>query len=400
MSNAKKRLKVTFFSCPFLEYGGGAEMNMIQTARQLSNKYPDLEVSIVTLGDKLYTRLEALLTIYYLKIKDKKEIFRENHQDIVQKLGKAQYLKADSFADLKKMLRSADVIVSKNELLDLGLLKLMRINTLPPIIISIHTPLHYPYAPSIQAKLHNLLYSGPVYKSLISDTFAIKTANEESFRFIRDKLKYGNVKLIYTSFDVARFKVTPLTGKKLKILFVGRLSEQKGIDILLDTISTLSSTSSLSKFEFRIAGSGEDELVESILRRTANFPNVSYLGHIENSAIAKQYSWADVVMVPSRYEVLPQVILEAAANGRLVVASNIPGPSDIITNNETGFLVELDSVDFSRKLMELSELKQRDPRILQDLGDNARQRVEEVFSMSKLNTAQRDLLIEAYEHGR
>jgi len=83
---------------------------------------------------------------------------------------------------------------------------------------------------------------------------------------------------------------------------------------------------------------------------------VKYYGHIENKFIPNILSKQDLMIAPSRWETLPFSILEAQAMGVPVVAFNIPGPSDIIKNKVTGFLVDNDSL-FLDKIKEVVEEK-------------------------------------------
>ena len=97
--------------------------------------------------------------------------------------------------------------------------------------------------------------------------------------------------------------------------------------------------------------------------------------------IAAQYAAANIVCLPSYREGLPKSLVEAAACGRAVVTTDVPGCRDAITPNETGLLVPVkDSValaDAIQKLVEDSELRTR-------MAKAGRELAEEAFSIEKI----------------
>lgn len=99
------------------------------------------------------------------------------------------------------------------------------------------------------------------------------------------------------------------------------------------------------------------------------------------SDIAEQYAAANIVCLPSYREGLPKSLVEAAACGRAVVTTDVPGCRDAITPGETGLLVPVkDSValaDAIQKLIEDSELRKR-------MGRAGRGLAEEAFAIEKI----------------
>lgn len=85
-----------------------------------------------------------------------------------------------------------------------------------------------------------------------------------------------------------------------------------------------------------------------------NHPNnVYFLGNIPNAGI--YCSLADLFMLPSDYEGLPMVILEAMSFGKPVVASNVGGISEIVTNGKNGYTVENKSNVFAERIKYILE---------------------------------------------
>ena len=155
-----------------------------------------------------------------------------------------------------------------------------------------------------------------------------------------------HIRVIYNPLDFD--KVTALSLKepvnypvadKINLLSIGRLSYQKGFDRLLHTMTLLD-----KKFQLTILGEG---LLENELKKSANDLNisdrVSFLGFQHNPYAYMRH--ADLLILPSRVEGLPNVVLEANACGLPVVAFDSPGgTSEIIQEGLNGFLVKDDDI--------------------------------------------------------
>jgi len=167
------------------------------------------------------------------------------------------------------------------------------------------------------------------------------------------------------------------------LLFIGRLAKVKRVDILIAL------TKSLIKEGFKVktilVGDGPDrKLYEKLASSTAN--NVIFVGQVPRTEVHKYYPLADVFVLPSLSEGLPQVLLEASAAGKPCVATDVNGTSDIIVHGETGYLVERSNVDAYRRyvkvLLEDEDLSRR-------MGSKAAKFVKENFSW--------DVVVDRYE---
>jgi Glycosyltransferase len=123
----------------------------------------------------------------------------------------------------------------------------------------------------------------------------------------------------------------PATLDNHQVLAVGRYSYQKGFDILLDAWRKMDTTG----WNLRIAGSGDD---------LGPLPGNVILG--PSTDIKEEYQKSAFLVMSSRYEGLPMVLLEAQAAGLPAVAFTCKcGPRDVITDGENGFLVPEGDVD-------------------------------------------------------
>ncbi|NHV06870.1 MAG: glycosyltransferase family 4 protein [Thaumarchaeota archaeon] len=156
-----------------------------------------------------------------------------------------------------------------------------------------------------------------------------------------------SVEVIPNGIDLERFKLVE-DGKKLKsklhldgkkiILYVGRLSYEKGLNVLLLALKKVLERD--RNIVLVIVGDGpiKNELKVMSLKLRIN-PNVFFVGSLESNCLPSYYSMADVVVIPSIYEAQSLVLLEAMASGKPVIASNIGGLREIVTNR-VGLLVK------------------------------------------------------------
>ncbi len=128
-------------------------------------------------------------------------------------------------------------------------------------------------------------------------------------------------------------------------LFVGRLSAEKGLDILLDSWQLLR-----GRFTLVIAGRGPLEPV--IREATARIPGVRWLGPRPAEEIRKVMGNALILILPSRwYETFGRVAIEAFAKGTPVIASNIGATAELVCDGRTGLLFRSrDARDLAAKI--------------------------------------------------
>ena len=135
------------------------------------------------------------------------------------------------------------------------------------------------------------------------------------------------------------------------MLAVGRLHAVKDHAFLVRACAKLRD----EKMEFRcsIAGDGpERAMLEAMIREYGLGPYVTLLGHIAREELDSLYENADVVVLTSRSEGIPLVLMEAMARGKIVLAPAITGIPELVIHERTGFLYEPGSMpDFLGQML-------------------------------------------------
>ncbi|MBN1162309.1 glycosyltransferase family 4 protein [Patescibacteria group bacterium] len=342
-----RKIKIGLFMAPPLTNGAGAGEYFMNLARDFAEKGADVEV--VTLDRSFFKLLARLLRIFYRldflgkSIKNRKDL--ETEKSVLMALGGAKW-KMVSVGELKSALSKYDVIYTKNEVLELIFVKLIGYRNLPPVIVGVHTPLCYPVVKTVQEKLHNFIYTGFIYKFLLFGCAFVHLSNAFTKQLV-DR-KFG----VPTKFIYYPFSVEEISGKaketksgfrfsegKVKIIFLARMTEQKGIDILVNVIDRLSKDKNLTeKIEINIFGKGALEHLAADL--DARYKFVNYCGYVEHSQIPNILSKHDLFITTAQWETLPFNVLEAQSMGLPAVAFDIPGPNDIIIHGKTGYLAQ------------------------------------------------------------
>jgi glycosyltransferase involved in cell wall biosynthesis len=381
----KNPIKVIFFKFNPLEFGGGFEKSYIDMANELNKFNNKLEIKIVTFTPEMNKKMLKLLSIYLFQKLEYTE--KESKEDVLKKLNNVQYLQINSFKELKTFLRDFDLIYSKNEILESFVLRFfVGYKNLPPVIYHYETPIQYLYSPSFHAKLHNFLYLSFLYKFLISGAKGHRVVNDNDNKILHNRFNLANVQKIYRGYYFE--KIEPPIKKSqspLKILFIGRFTEQKGVDILIQVIRKLSKQNNFSDFHFKIAGIGDEKLTQSVEDIVKSFKNVEYLGFVPNKNTPDLYEWCDCVILPSRYESAVNITFEAAQQGRILLATKIPGTDEFIDHEETGYLVDLNVGEFVDKLNTIKALSETNPEILSKMGNNSLQKLTKLLNPDIIN---------------
>lgn len=158
----------------------------------------------------------------------------------------------------------------------------------------------------------------------------------------------------------------PEPRERKGFLFVGRLSFEKGIDVLARAAQ------SLPEVGIRVVGSGPESSLVS------NISNVSCAGALPGDAVRLEMSAAQALILPSIwYENFPRTLVEAFGCGLPVIASRIGALAELVEDGVTGLLFEPGNpLDLAKKI----DWARNNPERMADMGQAARTHYEQCFT--------------------
>lgn len=211
----------------------------------------------------------------------------------------------------------------------------------------------------------------------------------------------GEARLIPHGVDLKRFAPTPAAPEgPLRLLAVGRLVPKKGFDVLIDACALLETT-----FRLRIVGEGPERVaLESRIAAAGLGADIELAGPRTHAELPAEYARADLVVAPSVADPpsggraadrdgLPNVVLEAMASGRTVVASDIGAIAQAVADGDTGLLVP--AGDATALAAAIDTLAER-PVLCFDLAHAARARVQKEYALDACTDRLHRCLEEAY----
>jgi glycosyltransferase involved in cell wall biosynthesis len=196
-------------------------------------------------------------------------------------------------------------------------------------------------------------------------------------RFMRDAVvpRLGEDRVVYipNGVDTSRIKASGQDGGF--VLYLGRLSPEKGVETLLRAHAA-------DNAAWRLVVAGSGPLLGNLQSR---FPLAEFTGHLTGDDLETRIREASVIVVPSEWhENNPLSILEAMAHAKPIVASHIGGIPELVRHGQTGFLFE------PRNTQQLSSHIRTllsDPDMRRQFGMAARKTAETEYSLERHGAA-------------
>ncbi|MDP3989653.1 MAG: glycosyltransferase family 4 protein [archaeon] len=204
--------------------------------------------------------------------------------------------------------------------------------------------------------------------------FVIRNCNKvvyNSKSIVCKNIKH-DYEIIYNGVDTDIFKPMPevqTKSNKLRLISIGNLNKEKGLEYLFKAINGLEDKVSLTVV-------GDGPLLQEFKRKNKN---VEFIGRIEHKDLPKIINQHDVLVHPSYVESFPNVILEAMACGKPVIACNIYGIPEMITSPNNGLLISpKNSNQLTKVIIKLVE----DHKIREKIGIEGQKMILTNFKMT------------------
>lgn len=132
----------------------------------------------------------------------------------------------------------------------------------------------------------------------------------------------------------------------IKFLYVGRVSKEKGLDLLSKTFVDLVKEYKITNIHLIIVGNGDyfNEM-KGYLDNNLNSEYFTFTGFLDGDELTKAFASADVFVFPSTNDTHGRVVLEALASGVPCIITDVGGPKENIQHEKTGYIVEANNVN-------------------------------------------------------
>ena len=240
------------------------------------------------------------------------------------------------------------------------------------LISTVHTMCAFHYNRglfNITQVLFRLLEYRFDYRVFISKTVSA------SWNFDKENSKNS---IVYNPIENKKISNFKSVKKPFRILFVGRLLDFKNAILIVKSVKEILKTN--SDIQLKIAGNGpEFDTIYKYIKKHKLDSHISMLGFCKELDFV--YKESDVIVFPSLWSSgLPLVALEASQYNLALVASDITGIKEFITDNQNGLLFKSNSYfDLAKKILFLKN----NPDKIDLLAENLKVLVSEVFSISK-----------------
>lgn len=151
-----------------------------------------------------------------------------------------------------------------------------------------------------------------------------------------DPAHWNRLKIIHCGVDPSRYDVEPPKSKDgLDLLFVGRLTQIKGLRVLFEALEAVRATH--PNVTLTLVGDGDDRAhAEAEAKRLGG---ITLLGFQSQAEVAEALARADALVLPSFAEGVPVVLMEAMASARPVICTQVAGVSELVEHGVSGFIV-------------------------------------------------------------
>ncbi len=165
---------------------------------------------------------------------------------------------------------------------------------------------------------------------------AITVISKEAFDYYTD-LGY-NVFQVPNAIDISYLETNVDKRYSKQIIFVGRLSDEKGIDSLISISKKLT-----DDIHLIILGTGPEE--KKINDLVKNYKNINFFGYQNKNKTISLIRGSDILIQPSLHEGISSTILEAMVCKTAIIASDVGGNSELIKNNLNGITIKPNNID-------------------------------------------------------
>jgi len=225
------------------------------------------------------------------------------------------------------------------------------LSTTQPILLLAHGAVP-PTLTRTRGRLKALVFERAIESRAVRRVAWIAAVSDQTVRYYAEKFPNARPKIIRLPMGIDLSRLPRVPGglpllldetARPKVLFVGRLSREKGLPLLLSASSILRAR--IPGLELFVAGDGP--LADWLQKEARQNPHIHPLGRLSRGRVLELMQECDLLAITSSYEGLPTVLLEAMALGLPVVTTNVGIASEVV-RPEIGVVAEDEPIAFAQ----------------------------------------------------
>jgi len=199
-------------------------------------------------------------------------------------------------------------------------------------------------------KTRKMFFIDRLLQGLSTKIVAVSETVKESL--MRHRISHNRILVVHNGIDTSRYlniQIDKLKGElnikdEFVYIFIGRFINQKGVDILLNAFVKVKTG------HLFLVGDGTDkDKLQQLAVRLDIQKRVSFLGIRQD--IPNLLALADCFVLPSRYEGLPMVLIEAIVSGKAIIISDFESGKELIKDGENGLIVPMENPEMLAQAM-------------------------------------------------
>jgi len=220
-----------------------------------------------------------------------------------------------------------------------------------------------------------------ILKKIFSGKIQVLVLSNLEADLIKKNYNVKNVKILPNCVDLKdanTFKRNYNLSNTVNILFIGRITVDKGLDYIADALENLQQQH--IPFKFFMAGTGPDEkkYVEKFVNTLKS--NFQFKGIVSGNDKANLYKLCNIFLLPSLFEGLPMALLESMSYGMVPVVTAVGSIKDVVTNGKNGIIVkEKPAIEIADAI----KLLVNDKLAMQQMGENAAAYINQHYNPEK-----------------
>ena len=164
--------------------------------------------------------------------------------------------------------------------------------------------------------------------------------------------------------------------KHITLLYVGRVSRDKGLDSLLETYRKIVH----ERPHTRLLIVGDGPYLQTLMEKSKDLPLAVFTGRMEQKQLPEIYRHADLFLFPSVTDTFGKAVLEAQACGLPAIVFDTGGPKDIVVEGVTGFTTRANCVeDLTEKVAYAIDLLENSPEVFRKMRRDARAHIAQTY---------------------